>query len=97
MTFHYKEFEQLMTTDFGDAGLKAPEGITYTRDHPFVPVIGLSYEVYYGHVTIRGQSGWATAKIRVDGRDSSQWIDLDTGELLDPVFRAFVVQAFKPI
>ncbi|VWD62340.1 hypothetical protein [Burkholderia contaminans] len=73
------------------------DGIVRTSDHPFVPVIGESYELHYGQVTIGDRSGYATAQIRADGFDSSQWIDLDTGAPLEPAFRAFVVLGYKPI
>lgn len=83
--------------DYLDEQQITPEGVVYTRDHPFVPVVGLSYELHYGHVTIGSKSGFATAQIRADGHDSSQWIDLDTGKPLEPAFRALVVQAYKPL
>lgn len=83
--------------DYRDAQQKTLEGILYTRDHPFVPVVGQLYDLHYGHVTIGSQSGFAMAKIRADGLESSRWIDLDTGKPLAPAFRALAVQAYKPL
>lgn len=83
--------------DYRDEQKIALEGVMYTRDHPFVPVVGLSYELHYGYVTIGGKTGYAAAQIRADGLDSSQWIDLDTDKPLEPAFRALVVQAYKPL
>ncbi|WP_162878119.1 hypothetical protein [Trinickia diaoshuihuensis] len=83
--------------DYLDEQQMTLEGYTYTRDHPFVPTVGLSYELHYGYVTIASGSGFATALIRADGLDSSQWIDLDTDKPLEPAFRALVVQAYKPL
>ncbi|CAB3739593.1 hypothetical protein LMG27174_06568 [Paraburkholderia rhynchosiae] len=58
--------------------------------HRLLPI---SYEIHFRSVTINGQSGQGSAKIRADGIYSSTWIDLDTDKPLAPEYRAYVVKA----
>ena len=63
----------------------------------FVPEIGRCYEVHFGKVTTGNQTEDWFARIRPKGLQPSEWIDLDTGEVLDSSFRAYVVQKFREI
>lgn len=83
--------------DVAAARQKAIEGYTFTRDHAFIPEIGVTYEVHFGHVTIEGESGFASATVRTDGLTPDQWIEQDTGLPLGPALRGFVVQAYKRV
>jgi hypothetical protein len=57
-------------------------------------VVGREYEVAFGIVTYQGQTANWTARIRVGGTEPSQWIDIETGAVLDPHLSKFVVQAY---
>ncbi|MCP5410359.1 MAG: hypothetical protein H6963_13850 [Chromatiaceae bacterium] len=63
----------------------------------FVPVVGNCYEIHYGEIRINGKTGFCTAKIKANGSDASQWIDLDTGSTLDPEIAKYVVKAYSDI
>lgn len=63
----------------------------------FVPEVGKCYEVHFGKITFRNETGYCVANIQVNGSDASQWTDLDTGKLLDPDIARYVVQAYKEI
>ena len=63
----------------------------------FIPTVGKHYEVAFGKVTYQSQTGVWTAKIRADGTLPSQWIDLDTGNQLDPALAIYVVQAYREL
>ena len=67
------------------------------KSQAFSPIIGKSYEVHFGKITINNETGFGTARIRVEGTDASEWIDLDTGDVLDPNFAVYAVQAFEEI
>jgi hypothetical protein len=60
-------------------------------------MIGEQYEVSFGTITYKGQLGTSTARIRVDGKEPYNWIDLDTGVQLDPELSKYAVQAFRAI
>jgi hypothetical protein len=60
----------------------------------FIPEDGKAYEVHFGKISYRGQEGFASANITVNGSD---WLDNDTGTLLDPELRSYVVQAFREL
>jgi len=63
----------------------------------FPAVVGKDYEVAFGNITYMDQTGMWTAKIRVVGSGSANWIDLDTGVPIDPSLVKYVVQAFIEI
>ncbi len=63
----------------------------------FNPTVGKCYEVHFGQITLQGQTGFWSAKIRVNGSHFSQWIDLDTGLPIDPHLAVYVVQAHSEI
>ncbi len=58
----------------------------------FPAEVGKDYEVSFGKITYKQQTGTWTARIRIAA--PKQWIDLDTGALLDPELSKFVVQAW---
>lgn len=60
----------------------------------FIPQDGKAYEIHFGKITYRGEEGYVSAKITVNG---STWLDNDTGTQLDPELRAYTVQAFKEL
>ena len=66
-------------------------------DQPFVPVVGQCYEVAYGKVVQLGRERYARARIRIDGTDPSQWLDLDEGQMLDADLQQRPVRAYRPI
>jgi len=53
------------------------------------------FEVYFGKCTIDGQTGSVFCRVRCEGVDSHQWIDIDTGLPLESKFSVYVVQAFR--
>lgn len=93
------DYEKLnvLVGDVATARQKATDGYSSTRDHAFVPDIGATYEVHFGHVTIDGQSGFASATVRTEGLNSAQWVELQTGLPLPSALRAYVVQAYKRV
>jgi len=66
-------------------------------NNSFLPTIGNCYEVHFGKITLNGQTGFCVANIKIEGNGTSQWIDLDTGQSLDPNIAKHVVQAYKDI
>lgn len=60
-------------------------GVSFTPQH------GKKYEVHFGEITYQNTEGFVSANILIDGDD---WIDIDTGSLLDRELRTLVVQAF---
>jgi len=63
----------------------------------FPAVVGKDYEVAFGNITYQGQTGMWTARIHVAGPSTASWIDLETGEVLDPLLSRYVVQAYVEI
>lgn len=63
----------------------------------FIPVVGKCYEIHFGKVTLNGQTGFWSARIRVNGAHPSQWLDIDTNHQLDPSLAVYVVQASREI
>lgn len=96
MQIDHDKFNALMG-DMASARQKAIEGYSFARDHAFVPEIGAIYEIHFGHVSIEGQSGFASATVRIDGLNSAQWIELDTCTPLPDALRAYAVQAYKRV
>jgi hypothetical protein len=96
MQINRDKFNELLT-DVATARQKAIKGYSFTNDHAFVPEIGATYEVNFGHVTIEGQSGFASATVRTEGPNPAQWIEVDSGEPLPAALHAFVVQAYKRV
>lgn len=96
MDFDSDKFNKLLK-DFSTARTKAVEGFSFTRDHAFVPEVGSCYEIHFGQITIGNETGFASAKIRVDGKDPAIWIDMESNQPLDPKLRVYLVQAYKQI
>lgn len=69
----------------------------WIRGRVFAPATGKSYEVTFGKIAYRGQTGHVNARLRIDGPQQRQWIDLDNGLPLDPELGKYVVQAFREI
>ena len=69
----------------------------WTTGQAFVPNMGECYDVCFGKIQYKGQTGFWTARVRIDGMGSAQWIDLDTNQPLDPDLAKFVIQAFRSI
>lgn len=63
----------------------------------FVPEIGKCYEVHFGKIIVHGRNGYVAASIKVKGLHPSEWIDLATGNVLDPEISKYIPQAFKEI
>lgn len=63
----------------------------------FIPTLNKCYEIHFGKLDYKGQVGFVTARIKANGLHSSQWIDLDTAEILDKELQNYVVQGFKEI
>ena len=70
---------------------------TWIMNRAFIPEIGNTYEVTFGEVTHQGKTGPWSAKIRVDGAGTKDWIDLATGQPLDPELSKYVVKGFRKI
>jgi len=66
----------------------------YITGRAFVPEDGKRYEVHFGCIVYQGNEGFVSATICVKDDD---WLDEDTGALLDPELRKFAVQAFKEL
>lgn len=96
MQIDYDKFNALLD-DIASARKKAIEGYYFTRDQAFIPEIGATYEIHFGHVSIDGKDGFASAIVRIDGIDSVQWIEQDTGKPLPVALRAYAVQAYKRV
>ena len=89
--------QRVATTTCVFGSTVAGKGYTLTSDRLFVPVLGATYDIEFGEVTISGKHGFASAFIRADGADPSQWVDLASGEPLDAELRAYAVQAYRRI
>ena len=63
----------------------------------FSPIVGKCYDVHFGEITIDKKTGFGSARIRVEGTHNSEWVDLDTGDVLDARFSVYIVQAFEEI
>lgn len=61
----------------------------------FEPAIGMTYEVAFGSIEYRGQRGHWSAQIHTTTSGVAGWIDLDTGEALDPQLSKYVVKAYR--
>jgi hypothetical protein len=70
---------------------------TFQIGTAFIPVVGKCYEVHFGSFTLDGKTGFWSARIRVNGIGTAQWIDLDTGKPLDPRIATHVVQGYREI
>lgn len=70
---------------------------SWTTGLAFIPNVGGCYEVCFGKIEYKGQTGFWTARIRVTGADSAQWIDFDTNEPLDSDMAKWTIQAFRAI
>jgi hypothetical protein len=60
----------------------------------FIPEQGKTYEVHFGKIQYQGSEGFVIATFKINGSD---WFDLDTSNLLDPVLRNYVVQAYREL
>ena len=69
----------------------------WTKDSAFVPEIGRCYEIAFGEVITANGRGHASARIRADGLQWHDWIDLDYGEPLSGELGKYVVRAYRPI
>jgi hypothetical protein len=63
----------------------------------FNPTIGKCYEVHFGSIAIDGKVGFCIARIKIVGKNATDWIDLDTRMALDPRIAVYVVQAYSEI
>ena len=63
----------------------------------FIPILGNCYEIHFGECNYKGKTGFVSARIKANGLHSSEWIDLDTAEILDSELQKYVVQGFEEI
>lgn len=61
----------------------------------FIPVPGLRYEVVLGALTPDPKEPPVKRQIRADGIQPVDWIDLETGQALNPALLAKPVRAFR--
>lgn len=66
-------------------------------DEMFLPVEGQSYQVTYGKIFFDGQHRYVLKRIRIDGPEPDDWLDLDQKKPLDRELQALAVKGFRPI
>jgi hypothetical protein len=66
-------------------------------EQEFIPVIGKSYELAYGHILRGGVQQKVIKRVRIDGPTPVAWFDLDEQQALDPDLHGHPVQAFRLI
>jgi hypothetical protein len=64
-------------------------------DQDFSPVTGESYDIAYGRLMQNGEERPLVKHVRIDGPLPAQWVDLGTGEALEPELRQLPVKAFR--
>lgn len=73
------------------------EAATWITDSAFVAEVGKSYELAFGEIVYKGGKGLWTAKVRIVGTGTNDWIDIDTNQQLDPALAQHVVKSYRPL
>ena len=101
-----KGVSMVILSDFYKAPLPQDDGIKEKEPKvaliewnvAFNPTVGRCYEVFFSRKGTEGTELQNSARIRVDGEDTSKWIDLSTQEALRwPLNSPFVVQGSREI
>lgn len=61
----------------------------------FAPETGKCYEINYGFGTDKGLA--SVLRVRVQGSQPAEWIDMVTGEPIPAVYRGYVIVAHREI
>ena len=63
----------------------------------FKPEIGAVYEVDFGQILVQDRTVCVTARLRIDGPNPQQWIDLDDEKPLSTDLAKFAVEGFRKV
>lgn len=77
--------------------MKETDMATFQINSLFIAEIGKCYEVHFGKITLNGQEGYCTARIRVLGNSYAHWEDMDTNLPLDNCIAVHAVQGYREI